>query len=773
MSIAVVVTPISLLVVALAGLFAQKARKAVRHAFRRAKPAFPESVLARLRAPLPGVPRAASPLTAEEVRSNLQFGKLRFMSRVEEEGDLQETLRKYHVTVVSHTAPSGVDPAYTFVREDIPRIQAALRKYHECGVVTLPYCDYANADYTKQNGFFLNWSEYRKLWKPVFGPVPSDIRKLLEIDCLGNPVEPYKLAKNSLGQSQTRYYLSPDAPHALARALLCTKIELHNGADGVYWDNQNYHGGDFGPCGARAFRGWLEENFTPARRRELFGTDNMAQLTLAKALPPRKALGALEPKDIAPLTMAFLRFHTWRQGWLREQIVAFGRSINPNFVMTGTFWSWEGSPYYMIFGHGIEIGEVSKDGNRDSMIFWEPEERGPERGNTFVEAKARAGRKRKSDAALPPDFQYGRRSYSAVFKQMTGASYVPVVSKMLPPAGFSHCREFTELLYAEAYSNLASMRTLLDGKNHSPEGILRMHSFQAAHPDLFVGSVPYSRVALLCSAQQAYACRIEGDSVAFSRKLTDMKLEHQIIPDRMVTPEALKAFDMLILFNDALLTDNQMVAIETFKKDRTLVALGQCGTHDEWLRPRAKGVRRLVGDLVGKGGHDRPVVSADGHVVYLPSGALIRACLKPSLRQNNDGDIEILRQAIEKSAFGQEWPYIANHSEFMEIHLASIPKRSRLVAHLVNYNVARVAAPPATGEAAGANMTGRAVATPTAPLDLAVRVYGPNRPTRATLYAPDAAQGRPLELKIVERKDAAYAVVPVPPVRIYAIIALD
>jgi len=733
------------------------------------KPPLSPETLAKLRDPIPDRPNVKSPLTAERVKWVCQYGNLRMMSYLNEpayEGKaltederkadpawqeflkkgeaLKATLKKYNVTFVTHASGgSAVSFCNRFktvkeMRENSLLRRPTLQLYHDCDVVAIPYADYQRCIAKSADGLYNHWEDFRKEWSFVFGPLPEKIDDLLETNFQG------KL----LGTDSHPF--APDVPFSLARAFFCMGVDLNNGADGLYWDNGAYSpDSGYAPPAVKCFQEWLGSRFTGEQRKDLFGTDDVSQLTPQKAVAD-KGIHRLNAKEVTPLTVAFLRYRNWKQGWLRERMVEFGRSINPNYVMMSTYWSHAGSPYGAVVDQAYGIEEITKDGKRDTMLFWEPETAGAGAGNTLAQAKETADKEGKKD------FRYGRRSFSCSLQQMVGGAYVPVVSKQ--KAGMFDNKpsaDLTELLYAEAYANLVSMRTGLDNP-YSFEGIERMHAFQAAHPDFFVGAKPYARAALLCSDNQFYGLRAASDPVPFSRKLLDIGLAHQVIPDRMITPEGLANLDVLFLYKAELLSERQMTALEAFKKRGVLVVVGPSGTHDEWNRPRDGGMARLVGDLPGRAAEAAPAVSEDKHVVYVPDGTLTKTYQDFWYRHSDDGDMAPVKKALEQTAYGLAWPYLAPQaSEQMEIHLHQIPKDGRILAHVVNYNV-------------------QPTMTPAAPMELAVRLYGDKKPTAAKLISPEpGAEIKSVDVKVEHHHGAPYAVISLPPVRVYAIVALD
>jgi hypothetical protein len=607
-----------------------------------------------------------------------------------------------------------------------------LKVYHDADAVAIPYCDYQRCTREPNSQTYENWDKIRTEWAPVVGPLPEKIEDVLELDTAG---------ASARGKG---YTFCPDADWTLMRAFLCVAVDTNSGADGQYFDNQYYAPkGCYCKTTTAAFQKWLQEQFKPDQLKGIFGTDDVAQLTPAKAA---------EGGGVSPLRVAWMRYRCWKEGWLREQIMAFGRSLNPNFVMMSTYWTHAGSPFSVIVASATNIEDMTKDGNRDTMLFWEPETAGPHRGDTEADAKAAAEKDAKTE------YRFGRRSFSCSLKQMAGASYVPVVSKQKPPGANAPMDALTELCMAESYANLVTPRTGLSNP-YSPAAIERMHAFQVAHPDLFVGAKLYPRVALLCSPQQGFALRQDADAVPFSRRLMDIGLEHQVISDRHVTLEGLANFDLLFIYNAALLTDPQLRALEEFKERGTLVIIGSCGTHDEWNRPRpaqASGMERLVGDLARSATEAAPAVSPDKHVVYMPLGAITKWHGDFWYRHNDDGDMTGLVKAIERSC-GKAWPYLANRPERVEIHLMEIPKSGRLLAQIVNYDV-----------------SGDDKVTPAPAFALAVKLEGNKTPTKAFLAAPEMGkETKPLELRLETREGARYAVVQLPSIHIYGIVAID
>ncbi len=719
-----------------------------------------DAVMDRLLAPIPDLKTWKSKISAERLKHVWQFGNLRMASWYPRDTPpgIPELLKKYHITAVTHSAPVnatyGVDFMPSPAGQD--RVHQGLQPYQDADIVTFPYYDFGFCPPRDTSTFAVNWDKFRERWEPYMVPLPADLKDSMAVQYNGR-VMPDRL--------------SQDAPTIWMRALMAARLILSSGSDGTYWDNCGYAGGgDFGPSGVTGFRQWLGRNFDARMRKELFGTDNLDDLTPSRALPPGKNWWRLQRDDVTPLTVAFLRYRVWRTGWMREQIGNLGRRVDPNFIMMSTYNSFSTDYYSQT---GIDVAETTKGGRRDSAIFWEPEASGPQAGPTLDEAKARAGENVKM-------VEYGRRSFSPELKYLVGASEMPVVTKILPPSSDMESNSLlTELLFAEAYANFVSVRTYIPWICNPPM-IEHMNIFQETHADFFVGSRPGSRVALLLSNTQIQAIRREADCLYLSRKLQDMKLEHAIIPDRMLTPENLAQFDVVILPHTEMLTEKQLRTLEAYKRKGVLIVLGPCGTQDEWMRPRKDGLQRLVGDLAQRAESEKPIASKDGHVVYLSDGVAIRrgdaAFRHYYYRQNDGDDLAALKDTIAKSAFGKAWPYLADHSDNVEVHLAAIPERNRIVAHIVNYDLRNPdATPHGDRQVVATDPTGKLhyALTPSNPFELAVRIPADWRGVQVTCATPDGEEDKTLDARIEQRYGAPYAVVQTPTVKIYAVIAFD
>jgi len=586
--------------------------------------ALPPEVLAKLRDPIPGLEHTPTPLKPERVKWVCRYGNLRMMSGIggRDGAALERDIRRFNVTFVTHslgaTAISFCNRYKTVeqMRQNSLDRRPVFKTYHRFGVVTLPYVDYQRCTRKPRSQTYENWDKIRREWAFLFGPLPEKIADVLIWDRNGQP-----------RQAGGAYRFSPDVPFTLMRAFFCVAVDVNNGADGNYFDNEYYFGrAGFSPHAAAAFEKWLAETFPPARRGELFGTDDVSQLTPARAT---------EGRAVTPLRVAWERYRCWKQGWMREQIRAFGRSLYPGYTMMSTYYSHAGAPFSPITASGLEIGEITRDGDRDALLFWEPGTGGPHAGTTLAEARAAAAKAGKKT------YRFGRRSFSCSLKHMVGASYVPVVSKQAPRGKGEALDPLTELCLAESYANLVTPRTYPSGRYH-PRAIERMHAFQVAHPDLFVGSRLYPRVAILCSSHQAYARRTDADPVPFSRRLMDLDIEHQFIADRHVTPEGLAPYDLVFLYRAALLTDAQLQALEQFKQRGTLVVVGPCATQRR--RPRrvpAGGRRHEVARrfLVPPQRRRRPLRPPQGHRdERLRPGVALPGEASGARRDSPDGD---------------------------------------------------------------------------------------------------------------------------------------
>jgi len=154
---------------------------------------------------------------------------------------------------------------------------------------------------------------------------------------------------------------------------------------------------------------------------------------------------------------------------------------------------WAGAPFDAIISQAEDIEEMTR-GDRDTMLFFEPETAGASGGTSYAESKAAAQAKKE------PTFRFGERSFSCSYKQMVGASHVPVVAKQRAPSRESCRRPTPNCSWPSATP--AWSPPDLQGQHASP-GRNRAHAhLPGGPPRAFPGrqAVPARRAVVLADA---------------------------------------------------------------------------------------------------------------------------------------------------------------------------------------------------------------------------------------------------------------------------------
>ncbi|NUN92867.1 MAG: hypothetical protein HUU04_03690 [Verrucomicrobiae bacterium] len=722
--------------------------------------------------PLEGIgPATISPITAKQARDTLQYGRLWMLRGIEsKQGSAADdaVMKDLGVSVVSHSGfHRGALPWNNRPKTlaDMISVSASNRVHiaetHKLGILVLAYADYQRWFVESHHQ---EWKEQRATWKKLLGDAPEDDAAFL-MKLKDGAIAGPKGGLHSMGDSgmkkSTRVILCLNAPTTLARAKATVSIDAANGCDGNYFDCGGFSANT---CSCdycrKAWAEWLSARFSVEKRKELFGESEVAKIPLPDKNPRDGSGGrAWDPKRprLRPVEVAFGLFQVEATAWFRREIKAWGRSLNPNWIMTSTCWSHDGHPgwYNSQFEH--YLGERG-----DDFVFWEPGTRGPNLGNTeesASQAALAAPAKNPNAKDQPLDYRWGRRTFSPALRYlqaMATAAKVPAVSKMSPPKSNNDpllAERLTDLLLAETSAELCSSRVGYRGE-YSPEAVKRMFRFQAANPEFFVGARPASSVAVHVSGRQGLINRRDAAS-SFLRFLDDLGLDARAVLDGDLTPEGLRPFACVVLPASDMLDDQQLVALEEYRKTGRLVVFGPSGTRDEWDRERPDGLRRLVGDLARGAEGKETMISPDGHVAFLPVGVSENFPENMWYRRARDMNMAELRRAIE-GTLGKAWPFLAEPSQTRLIHLAAIEKPGgagvRLTAHVVNYETTKdMAAFP-----------------------LEIRLNDGFRATAASSIQLDRPEEKtPLDVEQVTREGHPYAKLTVPATRVYRVVAVD
>ena len=716
--------------------------------------------------PLTGIgPAVMSPITAEQRKAILQYGGFFMIRGVENKDSAQDDAiyKDMGFSIVSHSGhhrgalPWNNRPKTLASMLDTSRSNRLnIAATHRLGMLVLSYTDYQRWFADTHHA---EWTQQRVIWKHLLGDAPADDAAFLmrykdgKIAGAGGGL--YSMGAPAKSKD-ARVILCLNAPTTLNRAKGSIAIDVANGCDGSYFDCGGFSAGTcYCDLCRAAWQDWLAKKLTPEQRKDLLGAADPAKIELP-ALRGKAAGSALDPQrpHVPPVQIAFARFQVDVTTWFRKEIKAYGRSLNPGYVMASTCWASDGRPSWWNSPFEFWIGPEG-----DDFLFWEPDGSGPAVGRTEEtekKAAAEAAAKDAKKAGQPLDYRWGRRSYAPALRYlqtMAAVGGVPPVSKMAPSkgAGDQEKERLTELLMAEEYANLCSARVGYGG-TFSPEAVKRMIRIQSAHPDYFTGSRPYAPVAVHVSFAQGLINRTDA-SCSFIRFLDDLGVDCQVILDRQITEEGLKPFDCVVLPATDMLSEAQMKALEAYRKTGRLIVFGSAGTRDEWDRDRPDGLKRLVGDLALDAAGKQTKVAADGRVAFMPAGVCENFPLNMWYRRARDCNMDELRKAVT-GTLGKAWPYLAAPSQTRLIHLARIERAAgaRLTAHIVNYDTAK----------------------PMEAFPLEIQLYGGLKATAASFIKSDAPEASvKLAVETVMREGRPYAKVTVPAIPVYGVVAID
>jgi len=220
----------------------------------------------------------------------------------------------------------------------------------------------------------------------------------------------------------------------------------------------------------------------------------------------------------------------------------------------------------------------------------------------------------------------------------------------------------------------------------------------------------------------------------------------------------------LILPDSECLSDSQLTAIRDFVSRGGLVALGQAGLYDEWLRPRAT---PGLGDLPPsqKPGHSfgeethwheltGPTMKHEferGRAAYVPGvefdGAMPAA--RPYFAITNPFWKNPKNAGQIISAARDPLPVRVTAPDYLVANFVRQPETRRWLIHLLNYDAVR------TPSISGVTVT----LTPT----------GPGKPTGVKLVSPDSPENQTLSTEI----DSSGIHVRIPEVKTYTVVVVD
>lgn len=471
------------------------------------------------------------------------------------------------------------------------------------------------------------------------------------------------------------------------------------------------------------FRRYLREKYSPAKRKERFGFENVDFVT-----PPQwNAQNPPQRMQIIfdPAIQEWVDFRCEVMARALRQMAEYAKSLNPEVAIecnphgiTGGNRAWEA---------GLDHARFLKS----TEVFWTEEENTP---------------------GLTPD---GR-----------------LITKI---RSYKLARAFDNILLAyiaghplEAAECLAFNQTIgYGGEDPLRPHILQYIAFYRRYREFFTKTQDVSDVALL----RPYASiTYNHASTQLSAVLAEQALIQARIPFALVFDEHLadlSRYRVLVLPDSECLSDSQLASVRRFVQNGGgLIATGQAGLYDEWRRarviagleglidgqPRARGYEESVGRVAVSGQPVRKEVG-QGRSVYLPvlqfdgpmpeMGNYFRIENRFWKRPKNWQD---LADAIEWTARSNIAMRISG-PEYLVANTVSQPDKHRVILHLLNYNARK--------------------ATLSGPAEVKCRMPGPAREVR--LISPDMEQPQVLEWK----NEPSAVTFSVPPVKVYSIAVIS
>jgi len=477
------------------------------------------------------------------------------------------------------------------------------------------------------------------------------------------------------------------------------------------------------PVCVEGFRSYLREKYSPAKRKERFGFDNVDFVN-----PPQwNAQNRPERMQILfdPAIQEWVDFRCDVMARALRQMAEYAKGMNPEVAI-------ECNP------HGITGGNRAWEAGLDHArflkstdVFWTEEENTP---------------------GLTAD---GR-----------------LVSKI---RSYKLARAFGNILLAyiaghplEAAECLAFNQTIgYVGDDPLRPHILQYMAFYRRHRDLFTKAQDVADVAVL----RSYASITYNNARAqLSAVLAEQALIQAHIPFELIFDEhlaGLSKYRVLVLPDSECLSDAQLAFIRRFVQNGGgLVAIGQAGLYDEWRRVRVKaGLEGLIDGQPRARGYEESVVRTErsgqpvrkeagkGRTVYLPSlqfdGPL------PEMESYFPIDNRFWKRPKnwQDLASAIDWTTRSNIAvrisgpEYLVANVVSQPDQRRMMLHLLNYNARKAAL--------------------STPVEVTCQVPATAKEVR--LISPDMDQPQVLEFK----SEPSAVTFSVPTVKVYSLAAVS
>ncbi len=416
------------------------------------------------------------------------------------------------------------------------------------------------------------------------------------------------------------------------------------------------------PACVEGFRAFLRAKYTPEKRRERFGFENVDYVNPPqwnRQNPPEKMAVIFDPA-----IQEWIDFRCQVMADALRQLAEYARSLNPQVAIE-------------INPHGITGGNRTWESAIDHArlltstdVFWTEEDN-------------------------PCVYLADGRLLSKIRSYKLARAFHNILLTYIAdnPVAMAECLAFNQTV---GFAGNAPL----------PPAMLQHVAFYRKNRELYVGTDDVAPVGVLRSyASLTYHhARAQLSAILVEQALIQSRIPFQLVFDEPL-PD-LSKLQVLVLPDSECLSDEQLARIRSYvEQGGGLVAIGQAGLYDEWrrLRPqpglkglvdgqvRARDYEEQVEEIVAAGASQRKTYGK-GRVVYLPAvqfdGSLPEA--EPYFNISNrfwkrPRNWEEITAAIRWAA-NADLPLEVDGPDFLVANLVEQAARQRRLIHLVNYD---------------------------------------------------------------------------------------
>ena len=359
--------------------------------------------------------------------------------------------------------------------------------------------------------------------------------------------------------------------------------------DFIHFDNFDYNyppEADFNPATIAAFRKYLEEKYTPSKRIERFGFENVSFILPPMWNDPNPAEKMIAIKD--PVIQEWIDFRCWTFTTRLAECARFVRELNKEVVISVNPHGLVGS------NRAWEAGINHPDLMQYTNVIWTEDTNYPRWEEGVTIGKFR-------------HYKLGR----------TTNNFILTYNKK--PQDFAE--------------NLALNRTIGSLGMGFPKGVGKKYlDFWLAHKDLYIHMSGAEKVAVLRSyPSMAYNTTETQIAVNMAEQaLQQRQIPFDIIFDLQL--EQLRKYYVVVLANQESLSEQAIIKIKEFVKNGGgIVATGNTGMYDGWRRLRKENLlEEMLSEIesgpvkdfkTGSGKMKSDVFAfnyGEGRIIYLP-----------------------------------------------------------------------------------------------------------------------------------------------------------